>query len=314
MHPYCPLCYSKKTEYYCQTKDTENINQFIYTYYRCLICDLVFLFLQDKINFADYYQNNYYGGKRILNFLQYERVLKIRKLISEGNLLDYGCGEGIFISLLPKDEINGFGYDISPQAGALALKKSLQVVTLPKSINSYPANYFQIITLWHTLEHLSEPFFLLKSLNNLLTDKGYLIISVPNINSLEFLLAKNKWFHFDPPRHLFHYNENSLTYLLEKSGFKIVKTDYFSLEYNFASLWQTILNLCGSSPNFFYHQLKRQPAKNLTKKEVIISWLITIVIGSVILLPVIFIGLILPFIKLSGSFTVYAQKNSPHQS
>jgi len=307
---FCPLCLSEKFEPFLKARDTEGISPREYRYYRCGHCGLVFLFpLPGEKEISHFYQKDYFSGSRFLEWFQQERRLKIRGLKREGRLLDFGCGEGVFMSLMKKDGWQVAGFDASTQAISFARQKQLEIAAPPLTRKSFPAENFEVITLWHTLEHIPDPLPLLKTLRYFLTDEGFLVISVPNIASLEARIGRSKWFHLDPPRHCFHYDPKSLGFLLKKAGFKVVKIDHFSIEYNFPALWQTIVNRLGSRPNFFYHLLKRQPTANLSKREYFTSALITLFGGLVVFLPALCLSWLLSLLKQSGSMTVFAKKN-----
>lgn len=306
----CPLCSSPKTSLYLKAQDTEKISSYWYRFYRCAHCDLVFLspFLKKK-EISRFYQREYFGGSKFLEFFQRERRLKIERLKKQGRILDFGCGEGVFLNLMRKHGWRVSGFDASVQAASLARQRfGLEVATPPLTKNSFPARSFEVIALWHTLEHIPKPLPLLKILGSFLADNGFLVISVPNITSLEARIGGDRWFHLDPPRHCCHYNPKSLDFLLKKAGFAIIKIEHFSFEYNFPSLWQTVINRLGGRPNFFYHQLKRQPVVNLSRGEYFYSFFITIFGGLVILIPAFCLTFLLSLLGQSGSLTVFAKK------
>lgn len=307
----CPVCHNLNSKLFLTSLDTENISLQKYNYYRCSHCGLVFLFpFADQKTLQAYYEKKYYGGSKLLEFLQIERRNKILRLKKKGKLLDYGCGEGVFLNLMKKNFKEIYGFDISSEAARLAKKKyNLEVLTPSESLNLLSLKNFDVITLWHTLEHLTDPVALLFSFKKLLAPDGFLIIGVPNIDSWEAGIGRENWFHLDPPRHSFHYNLKSLRFLLNKVGYQIKKIDYFSLEYNFPSLWQTVINCCGSYPNFFYHYVKRQSVKNLPKKRIFLSWLVTILLGPLFFLPALLLSYYFSFSGRSGSLIIYAQKD-----
>ncbi|MDH5573814.1 MAG: class I SAM-dependent methyltransferase, partial [Gammaproteobacteria bacterium] len=88
---------------------------------------------------------------------------------------------------------------------------------------------FDVITLWHVLEHIDDPVYLFNKLYNLLSDNGILVVQVPNSDSLGFKLGKQYWFHLDTPRHLIIYNKNSFNILCEKTGFSVsqIKNEFY---------------------------------------------------------------------------------------
>ena len=82
---------------------------------------------------------------------------------------------------------------------------------------------YNIITMWHSLEHIHDLEASFETINNNLKDNGYLIIAVPNLDAAEISYFNEKWAPYDAPRHLYHFNFNSINNLLDKYGFKIIK-------------------------------------------------------------------------------------------
>src|SRR5690606_22540882 len=90
----------------------------------------------------------------------------------------------------------------------------------------YKKEFFDVITLNHVLEHLSEPYESLSKIKILLKKEGLLIVGVPNSRSLAHFLFKENWYQLDTPRHMINYSDRNLAYVLKKAGFKILKIRY----------------------------------------------------------------------------------------
>ena len=91
-------------------------------------------------------------------------------------------------------------------------------------------NSLKLITLFDVIEHLSDPVNFLKIANNKLKKDGYILMFTPNIHSISGKLMGSDHNMFAVFNHLCFYNYNSLNYLVRKTGFKIVKIDYFGLD------------------------------------------------------------------------------------
>jgi 2-polyprenyl-3-methyl-5-hydroxy-6-metoxy-1,4-benzoquinol methylase len=92
------------------------------------------------------------------------------------------------------------------------------------------------------LEHLPDPLKTLKQLKNSLNEKGLLFISIPNINSMQAKLFKEKWFHLDAPRHINHFYGKSFLNLIEKLNIKIKKRYYFNFHIDLTGWYWSLRN------------------------------------------------------------------------
>lgn len=136
-------------------------------------------------------------------------------------LLDVGAGTGDF---LLKAKKNGWAIDgVEPNSNARmkALDKGLSLLT---SMESIPGKKYQVITLWHVLEHLPDLENQIVRLAWHLEEEGALIIAVPNFRSYDANYYKEFWAAFDTPRHLWHFSRTSIEKLFANNGLKVIKT------------------------------------------------------------------------------------------
>jgi 2-polyprenyl-3-methyl-5-hydroxy-6-metoxy-1,4-benzoquinol methylase len=135
--------------------------------------------------------------------------------------LDIGCGSGERVTFAAEQGCaNTHGVDKFD----FAKNKSKQEVKLISSeITNYkPTKKYQVASMFHVLEHVENPHEVLTHIyKNILDSGGNLVIQVPNYESLEKNIFKSRWFSFDVPRHLWQYNENALTRMLEETGYSI---------------------------------------------------------------------------------------------
>jgi hypothetical protein len=139
-----------------------------------------------------------------------------------------------------------------------------------------PKLRFNLITLWHVLEHIPNPVEELQRLSDILTDDGILFISVPNFGGWTSMLAKSKWFHLDAPRHIHHFTPGSLRLLLEKSGIKIVSLTTSISFYAIFGIFQTLLNMSTGTMNLLYYYLKRGIDYNTSRSKLKLAGVITL--------------------------------------
>jgi 2-polyprenyl-3-methyl-5-hydroxy-6-metoxy-1,4-benzoquinol methylase len=126
----------------------------------------------------------------------------------KGSLLDYGCGTGHFLKAAKKDQWKVTG--IEPNEKARTTSKEFGIKAYA-SIDELKKNKkFDVITLFHVLEHINPLRATIKSLLNHLNDEGKLMIAVPNHLSYDAQHYQAHWAAWDVPRHLYHFNQSSI--------------------------------------------------------------------------------------------------------
>lgn len=143
--------------------------------------------------------------------------------LPRGKILDVGCGSGIFLRQLKEKGWQTYGVEISPIAARRAQTLGLEVFTGELHQAKFSINYFDVILMKHVLEHLNDPLRTLEEARRILKDEGVLIISVPNVQSVEARVFGKYWEGFELPRHLYHFSPYTLRLLLKKSRFRIIK-------------------------------------------------------------------------------------------
>jgi len=140
-----------------------------------------------------------------------------------GSLLDVGAGTGAFAAVMQKAGWNVTGLEPDAIARENALKNHrLQLQTL-EALFSFNDQQFDVITLWHVLEHVHELHKYIETFYRILKDDGTLIIAVPNYTSDDAELYKEFWAAYDVPRHLYHLSPASMKQLTQHHHFKIVQ-------------------------------------------------------------------------------------------
>jgi len=139
----------------------------------------------------------------------------------EKNILDIGAGTGDFLKVCKVNLWNVFGTEPDIEARNIAAKKG---VLLHKDVSHFTDKKFEIITLWHVLEHIENLEEYISTLEKLLTKNGTLIIAVPNYKSYDANYYSKFWAAFDVPRHLWHFSETSISKLFAPVNLKVEKT------------------------------------------------------------------------------------------
>lgn len=139
--------------------------------------------------------------------------------LSEGSLLDYGTGTGYFSYAMKQKGWTVKAIEKSPQARNFAKKQFGLDVEAETALKSYKTNSFDVITLWHVMEHLEHLNEMWQILFHLLKERGVLIVAVPNPTSYDAKKYKEWWAAYDVPRHLWHFSPVAIQRLGIKHGF-----------------------------------------------------------------------------------------------
>ena len=179
-------------------------------------------------------------------------------------ILDIGCGRANLLKAFSQFgyECHGFereGFDHTMTASEHGIHfhyGNLQDLDIPDG-------YFDIIVIWHVLEHLAEPLETIDICSKLLGKNGILAVSVPNYTSIQSRIFQRHWFHLDIPRHLYHFGKYNLFKALESRQFNIHSSSSCSLEQSVFGFIQSLLNRMNihNTPNHFYQTLKMSTGK-----------------------------------------------------
>jgi len=154
----------------------------------------------------------------------------------EKNLLDVGCGTGDFLRVAQQNHWSVSGIEPNEQARQIANQKTNNSVFDSEQLAQFKNHSFDVITLWHVLEHLPNLEEQVSTLKTLLKEKGTLIIAVPNHKSYDAEYYKNFWAAYDVPRHLWHFNQDSISKLFATQNMQVVKTKPMKFDAYYVSL------------------------------------------------------------------------------
>ena len=149
------------------------------------------------------------------------------------SILDIGCGTGEFLALTKNQNWTSFGIEPNENARRKAKLKNIDATANFEELNQQK---FNVITLWHVLEHLPDLPNQIKKITNLLETKGTLIIAVPNFKSYDAKYYKEHWAAYDTPRHLWHFSQQSIINLFKEKKFKVIKTIPMKFDSYYVSL------------------------------------------------------------------------------
>ena len=150
-----------------------------------------------------------------------KKVRLIKKYSSDGKtLLDVGAGTGDFLLTAKSKDWDVEGVEPNHDAKIRAQEKGID---LYPSLGTLPKKRYDVITLWHVLEHLPNLDDQINKLVVLLNEKGTLVIAVPNFKSYDAQHYQNYWAAYDVPRHLWHFSKEAIEKLFYGHGMKVVK-------------------------------------------------------------------------------------------
>jgi SAM-dependent methyltransferase len=239
----CPICKKTESNYYSSTNALmHEPNNEVYIFNICNNCEAVFLtnpVTSERLE--RYYTDNYLPYRGPAAWGKYSsfvansqkktdsnRVNFVKKYLKKNNannlnVLDVGCGNPSFLELLQQSsKVNCTGIDFSDSGWK---GKNYPNIELKKvSIEDYMTDkQFDVITLWHYLEHDYNPIQTIETLYNCLKHGGKLIIEVPDYKSISAKIQKSYWQGWHSPRHISLLTKKSFALLFKKDKWEITK-------------------------------------------------------------------------------------------
>ncbi|MGO4912413.1 class I SAM-dependent methyltransferase [Leeuwenhoekiella sp. W20_SRS_FM14] len=155
----------------------------------------------------------------VKSFMLKQKLKHISKFKSVGSLLDIGAGTGDFLIEAKKRGWEVTGVEPSLVARKNALNKKLRLL---ENTFQLTTRKFDVITMWHVLEHVPHLQEQINWLEKHLSEDGILVIAVPNFNSDDAKKYGKFWAAWDVPRHIHHFSRKSITTLFSNFGFELI--------------------------------------------------------------------------------------------
>ena len=233
----CPVCNSSRFSDFLEVEDYFLSNE-VFSLKRCNTCGFVLTNPRPKENnLGLYYQSEEYishsSSKEsftdkiyysVRNYTIKQKFKLISKHVKDGKILDIGCGTGEFLNYFKAKGWNTTGIEPNETAREIAIKKHGLNVHFEAQLDKLKKSSFEVITMWHVLEHVPDLSSRIKQLKSLIKENGILIIAVPNIDSKDAKTYGKFWAALDVPRHLYHFNQSTIKKLFEKFGFELKET------------------------------------------------------------------------------------------
>lgn len=230
----CPICENTSFEAFLTCKDY-TVSGETFSLQKCSNCGFVITSPRPLQNFlGNYYKSENYVShsdtqKGLINKM-YHWVRKItlkRKLrliekinhFQKGSVLDFGCGTGYFLKTCLQAGWQAEGVEPDENARKIASNNTNKPIFA--SLQEIKNTQFDIITLWHVLEHIPDLNETLSALKSLLKPTGKLIVAVPNRDSYDAQVFGAFWAAYDVPRHLWHFSKNDMQALCQKHHLQI---------------------------------------------------------------------------------------------
>ena len=250
-----------------------------YSIVRCKDCGLVFTDAQiSKEQLVSLYGEEFFhadldtgAGSSLLDYEE-QREITVHNLLKKfnivkhhlpkgGRLLDVGCAHGFFIEAV-KDQYDVYGLDISEYAVAYAR----DVLGLPNAIKGvieeldFPDEYFNVITMWNTLDHVPNPQTALRHANRLLVKGGVLLLYVEDIGCWMSRLMGRYWFPIFPPFHLTYFDRRSIRRALDRAGFDILTRMKVGVDLRIKDIFNRLQCQWHSRASLFMYNLLKDKA------------------------------------------------------
>lgn len=243
----CPICGGQSFQMFLQCTDFTTTKEAFHIQH-CTSCS--FLMTNPRpteSGISKYYLSNSYIShnarpKSILDLIYFLarkfslrwKMQLIRKYKVSGNFLDYGCGTGEFLNTCSVSGWSCQGIEPSEQAREIAEQRTgLKIFTHSQNLIGQK---FDVITLWHVLEHIHGLVPVLGELKRMLNEDGIILIAVPNYMCNDADCYKEHWAGYDVPRHLWHFSKSTMERLLKNNGLKIKSVEPMKLDAFYVSL------------------------------------------------------------------------------
>lgn len=257
MQAHCPFCKTDSPLSFRTRDRNRRVSEEPFDYYRCPACGLIFLSPMPE-DLGKYYRQDYYPAALTMEQLEASarpeqyKVDLIRQFIPGGRLLEIGPAAGFFCLVAKRAGFEVEAIEMSPEC-CRVLEEKIGV----RAINSSDtkgalanAGPYDVIALWHVIEHLPDPLETMAAAAARLNPGGLLVIAAPNPAAFQFRVLGRYWTHVDAPRHVFLIPSEVLVARGRALGLRpllVTTTDEGSVGWNKFGWEQSLFNLTESA-------------------------------------------------------------------
>ena len=227
----CPYCRSQALHFLSSSDRNRHTTDQVFHYFRCQGCGLIFL-ESPPDDMSQFYRGGYdpipdsADQLRAIAAREKYRADPVRKYKRSGRCLEIGPWRGVICTNM-KDA----GFDVTAIemdaacVGFLQSQLGIQAIqsTDPAEAMQQLQPGFDVVISWHSLEHLPRPWVVIEEAAKLLAPGGVLVLAMPNPDSYEFSVLKQRWYHLDTPRHLHLFPLKTLVEICQANSLKLLE-------------------------------------------------------------------------------------------
>lgn len=232
----CPICGSESFDPFISGKDYFLTGE-PFEIVKCRSCGFRFTNPRPKATeLSKYYESTEYIShsntqkglfaavyRQVRKYTLVRKLSLIKQFQKKGEILDIGCATGQFLHFMGGHGWKTTGIEPDDKTRAKAISEYGLKVFPEEQLNTFQKTSFDVITMWHVLEHVSDLNARMEQLKSLLKPIGTLFIAVPNCEAHDAKFYGKYWAGYDLPRHLYHFTKEDIIRLAENHGFKIVR-------------------------------------------------------------------------------------------
>lgn len=202
---------------------------------KCSSCNFVFCKRRPSLDELKAHYSLYPRANSIskITMKRYDDLLdKFEPYRKTNNIIDVGCGDGFFLEVAKKRKWNVFGTEFTQNAIEVCQQKGIKMTISPLGPTCYERDFFDIITSFEVIEHISNPVQELNSYSSILRKGGIVYVTTPNFDSVSRTILKSKWNVIEYPEHLSYYNRQTLTSLFKMNNYRRIEITTTGISFN----------------------------------------------------------------------------------